>query len=173
MYSPERIDNTQALADATCTARLVTHLRRRVRGGVDGMRAVFEGLDAVSPRVLLGGPAAAERAWGGGHASLDLSANASALVTAWSVCVLLSVFGGDAMPLGCAHRVHPPARPPPPQDGSGALPVRQFEAGCAALGVVLSAREREWAERAAGACGGGGGELDYRAFCDALLEGDE
>ncbi|GBF88223.1 flagellar associated protein [Raphidocelis subcapitata] len=102
MYSPERIDNTQALADATSTARLVAHLRARVRGGVDGMRAVFEGLDA---------------------------------------------------------------------DGSGVLPARQFEAGCAALGVVLSAREREWAERAAGARDGSGA-TDYRAFCDALA-GDE
>ncbi|KAI8469618.1 MAG: flagellar associated protein [Monoraphidium minutum] len=54
------------------------------------------------------------------------------------------------------------------QDGSGVLPERKFEAGCAALGVVLSAKEREWVARAAAR--DDGAVVDYGAFCDALHE---
>lgn len=66
----------------------------------------------------------------------------------------------------------PPPNPHnPPQAKCGVLPARKFEAGCAALGVVLSPKERAWVGAAA-ALGGGGyseeGEVDYHAFCDAL-----
>jgi hypothetical protein len=47
MYSPAGVDNTQALADAHTTARLVANLRRRVRGSVAEMRTVFGSLDQV------------------------------------------------------------------------------------------------------------------------------
>jgi len=56
-----------------------------------------------------------------------------------------------------------------PQDNVGVLPPRKFEAGCAALGVVLSAKEHEWVGRAA-AAGDGSAGVDYRAFCDAFRD---
>jgi hypothetical protein len=49
------------------------------------------------------------------------------------------------------------------------LAERKFEAGCAALGVVLSPKEREWVERAATARDGAGA-VDYRVFCSAFAE---
>jgi hypothetical protein len=49
------------------------------------------------------------------------------------------------------------------------LHPRKFEAGCAALGAVLSPKERAWAARAATIRDGSGG-IDYRAFADAFRE---
>ena len=113
MYAPDKVDNTQALADAQAAARLRARLRARVRGGAGELRAALAAFDAT---------------------------------------------------------------------GAGALPPRAFDAGCAALGVVLSAREREWAEGVAAVARGGGGEggegggegaMDYGAFCDALFAADD
>jgi len=53
MYSPGGVDNTQALVDAQATARLVANLRKRVRGTVAEMRAVFESFDQVGGGVAI------------------------------------------------------------------------------------------------------------------------
>lgn len=63
-----------------------------------------------------------------------------------------------------------PSFPPPSlQDGSGVLPPRKFEAGLAALGVVLSAKEHEWVARTA-AVRDGSGAIYYRTFCDTFSD---
>lgn len=53
------------------------------------------------------------------------------------------------------------------QEKCGHLPERRFHAGCAALGVVLSCKEREWVGRVAAAADGSGA-VNYGAFCDVL-----
>ena len=49
--------------------------------------------------------------------------------------------------------------------GSGLLPAKTFQAGCAALGVVLSPSEWTWVQRAATDASG---MISWRQFCAAL-----
>lgn len=52
--------------------------------------------------------------------------------------------------------------------GSGLLPAKAFQAGCATLGVVLSAKEQAWVQQAATAADGI--LISWAAFCDAFKE---
>uniref|UniRef100_A0A383VS12 EF-hand domain-containing protein n=1 Tax=Tetradesmus obliquus TaxID=3088 RepID=A0A383VS12_TETOB len=52
---------------------------------------------------------------------------------------------------------------------TGVLPHKTFEAGCAALGVVLSAKEHAWVQQAA-MTADGSGMVHWGVFCDAFRE---
>jgi hypothetical protein len=92
--------HTQALVDAQATEKLVADLRKRIKGSVADMRAVFASFDTAATSVL---------------------------------------------------------------------PHKTLEAGCAALGVVLSAKEHAWVQQAAMAADGSG-MVHWGVFCDAFRE---
>jgi hypothetical protein len=50
--------------------------------------------------------------------------------------------------------------------GAGVLPEKLFQAGCAALGAVLSPKEQEWVQRTATSSNS---MIDWRIFCDAFF----
>eukprot|EP00775_Hariotina_reticulata_P006099 gene6099-6337_t len=52
---------------------------------------------------------------------------------------------------------------------AGALPEKLFQAGCAALGVVLSPKEQDWVQRTATSSNN---MVDWRIFCDAFAHQD-
>eukprot|EP00878_Enallax_costatus_P035636 GHUV01039820.1.p1 GENE.GHUV01039820.1~~GHUV01039820.1.p1 ORF type:complete len:188 (+),score=77.77 GHUV01039820.1:629-1192(+) len=51
-------------------------------------------------------------------------------------------------------------------EGTGVLPAKKFQAACATLGVVLSAKEQEWVRQAVS----DGSDVKWVAFCDAFRE---
>lgn len=52
---------------------------------------------------------------------------------------------------------------------TGVLPAKTFEAACAALGVVLSAKEQAWVQHAA-VVANGSGDVDWQVFCSAFQD---
>lgn len=52
-------------------------------------------------------------------------------------------------------------------EGTGLLPPKMFQAACATLGVVLSAKEQAWVQQAVV---DGSGNVRWHVFCDAFRE---
>eukprot|EP00879_Flechtneria_rotunda_P002409 GHRR01002605.1.p1 GENE.GHRR01002605.1~~GHRR01002605.1.p1 ORF type:complete len:356 (+),score=108.73 GHRR01002605.1:120-1187(+) len=52
-------------------------------------------------------------------------------------------------------------------EGNGQLPAKTFQAGCAALGVVLSPKEQAWIQRE---CTAADNKVDWKAFCNAFSD---
>lgn len=129
------LDHAQAALDAHADGQLVAALRARFSAGGEEMRGVFAAFDEVG------------------------------CCSAAGPTDVLQAAAGALRHFGKQSAERAPCNLATPQAKCGTLPPRTFDAACAALSVVLSAKEREWAARAAGAAGGA---TDYSAFCRTL-----
>lgn len=143
MYSPAGVDNTQV-----CVPRPPPPPRACGRCSCRQQRTAHSSTRAHATRLSAPVPPARHmQALVDAQTTERLVANLRKRING-SVADMRAIFGSFEAPGGA---------------GAGALPPKAFTAGCAALGVVLSAKEQAWVAGLAPA-----GAVDWRAFCDAL-----